>query len=131
MSKLSKYNDGFKVVMVVIDILYKYAWLELLKSRQGLLTKNTLEHIFSEIIRCPEVIQMDKETELFNALVKTCLADNNIKLFATHNDQKTQIVERLNGTINRIMFRYFIKENTRRYIDILQYIASKYNTSYH
>ena len=89
MSKLSKYNDGFKVVMVVIDILYKYAWLELLKSRQGILTKNTLEHIFSEIIRFPEVIQMDKETELFNALVKTCLADNNIKLFATHNDQKT------------------------------------------
>ena len=29
------------------------------------------------------------------------------------------------------MFRYFTKKNTRRYIDILQDIASKYNASYH
>ena len=28
------------------------------------------------------------------------------------------------------MFRYFTKKNTRRYIDILQDIASKYNASY-
>ena len=29
------------------------------------------------------------------------------------------------------MFRYFKKKNTRRYIDILQDIASKYNVSYY
>ena len=29
------------------------------------------------------------------------------------------------------MFGYFTKENTSRYIDILQDIASKYNASYH
>ena len=29
------------------------------------------------------------------------------------------------------MFGYFTKENTGRYIDILQDIASKYNASYH
>ena len=29
------------------------------------------------------------------------------------------------------MLRYFTKKNTRRYIDVLQDIASKYNASYH
>ena len=29
------------------------------------------------------------------------------------------------------MFQYFTKKNTRRYIDIFQVIALKYNASYH
>ena len=62
--------------------------------------------------------------------MKTYLANNNIKLFATHNEQKAQIVEKLNRTIKETMFRYFTKKNTRSYIDILRDIASKYNTSY-
>ena len=63
--------------------------------------------------------------------MKIYLADNNIKLFATHNERKAQIVERLTRTFKGIMFRYFTKKIARRYIDILQAIASKYNTSYH
>ena len=124
MSKLSKHNDGFKFIMVVIDILPKYAWLEQLKSKHVIGIKNALEHIFSETIRRPKVIQADKRTEFFNVLVKTYLANSNIKLFATHSERKAQIVERLNRTIEGIMFRYFTKKNTR-------FIASNYNASYH
>ena len=46
-SKLSKHNDGFKFNMVVIDILSKYAWFELLKSKHGITIKNALEHILA------------------------------------------------------------------------------------
>ena len=63
--------------------------------------------------------------------MKIYLANKNIKLFATHSERKTQIVERLNRTIKGIMFRYFTKKNTRSYIDIVQDIASNYNASYH
>ena len=63
--------------------------------------------------------------------MKTFLEENNIKLFATHSERKAQIVERLNRTIKGIMFRYFTKKNTRRYIDVLQNIVWKYNASYH
>ena len=64
-------------------------------------------------------------------MVKTYLANNNIKLFATHSQRKAHILGRLNRTIKGIVFRYFTKKNTRRYIDILQDIASKYNAPYH
>ena len=57
MSKLSKRNNGFKFIMVVIDILSKYAWL---KSKHGIAIKNALEHIFSETIRRPELKQASK-----------------------------------------------------------------------
>ena len=75
MSKLSKYNDGFKFITVLIDILSKYAWLELLKSKHRIAIKNALEHIFSETIRRRKVIQTDKGTEFFNALVKTYIPE--------------------------------------------------------
>ena len=66
MSKISKQNDGFKFIIVVIDDLSKYAWLEQLKSKHGIAIKNTLRH--------PKVTQTDKRAELFNVLatVKTC-----------------------------------------------------------
>ena len=62
MSKLSRHNDRFKFIMVVIGILFKYAWLEPLKSKHGIAIKNALEHISSKTIRRPKVIQMDKGT---------------------------------------------------------------------
>ena len=123
MSKLSKHNDGFNFIMVVIDILSKYAWLEPLKSKHDIEIKNAPEHIFSDS-RSPKAIQTDKGTEFVNDLVKTYLANNSIKLFATNSEGKVQIVERLNQTIKGIMFRYFTKKNRWRYIGI-QPIASK------
>ena len=62
MSKLSKHNNGFKFVMMVIDFLSKYAWLELVRSKHDIAIKNVLEHISSETMRRPKAIQTDKGT---------------------------------------------------------------------
>ena len=59
------------------------------------------------------------------------MKEEKFKLFATHSERKAQIVERLNQIIKGIGLQYFIKKNTRRYIDILQDIASKCNASHH
>ena len=77
-----------------------------------------------------KVIGKGKGTELFNVLVKTYLANKNIKLSTTHSEHKAQVAKRLNRTIKGIMFRQLTKNNAKRYIDILQDIASKYNSSY-
>ena len=46
----------------MIDILCNHAWLQPLKSKHGIAIKNVLQHIFSEKIRRPKVIQTDKGT---------------------------------------------------------------------
>ena len=58
-------------------------------------------------------MQTDKGKKIFNVLMKTYLADYNIKLFATYSERKPQTVERLNRTIKGIMFRYFTKNSTQ------------------
>ena len=57
MSKPSKHRDGFKFIMMVIDILSKYVWLQPLKSKHSIAINNALEHRFSETIRRSKVIQ--------------------------------------------------------------------------
>ena len=76
-------------------------------------------------------MQTDKGTKFFNVLMKTYLADYNIKLFATHSERKPQTVERINRTIKGIVSVFHKEFNTRRYIDILQDITLEYNASFH
>ena len=121
MSEILKHNDGVKFIMVIIDILSKYAWLEPLKSKHGITIK------MQQSIFLARVIQTDKGTEFLNVLVKNHLQNKNIKLFATHSEQKARIIERLNRTINGTMFRYFTKKNARKHTDILSDITSKHN----
>ena len=51
LNKLSKISNGFKFIKIRIDILSKYAWLESLRSKDGITIKNVLEHVFSQSMR--------------------------------------------------------------------------------
>lgn len=57
--------------------------------------------------------------------------ERGIKLFTTNSERKASVVERLNHTLKGLMFKYFTKYNTRKYIDILNELVSSYNNSYH
>ena len=130
--KISRQNDGHRYILVVIDVLSKYVWVESVKKKSG----PSIGKAFQNILhrngkRNPKFIQTDKGNEFFNHHMKDLLHENNIKLFTTNSERKASIVERFNRTLKELMFKYFTKNNTRRYIDILQQLVGKYNNSYH
>ena len=43
MSKLARHNSGYKYLLVCIDILSKYAWIEPLKTKTGHEIKEAFE----------------------------------------------------------------------------------------
>lgn len=131
LSKLSKINSGYKHLLVCIDVLSKYAWIEPLKSKSALELKKALQAVFHRDNRQPLLIQTDKGTEFFNSLVKGLFEERKIKLFTTNSERKASIVERLNRTMKSIMFKYFTRHNTRKYIDILPDLVRRYNNSFH
>ena len=52
--------------------------------------------------------------------------------FATHNEEtKASIVERFNRTLKTRMWRYFTKNQSVRYVDVLQAFMRSYNDTYH
>ena len=77
MDSLSKYNNGFKYILTVIDVLSKYAWVEPIKTKTG----ENLVKAFEKILRKgrkPETFHSDKGTEFTNRLFQKYLKKNNI-----------------------------------------------------
>lgn len=131
LSKLSRYNSGYKYLLVCIDVFSKFAWVTALKSKGASELKDVIQDIFDKDKRQPLVLQTDKGTEFLNVKVKSLLQQRGIKLFTTSSERKASVVERLNRTLKGLMFKYLTKNNTRKYIDTLQQMVEKYNNSYH
>ena len=128
-SRLSKENDGYKFLLTIIDVFSRKAWVVPLKSKKGVEILKAFESIPDSP---PLFLHTDKGTEFINKYLKTWLKKNKVHFFHTENeDIKASIVERFNRTLKSKMWRYFTKNNTVKYIDILQKMVAAYNNSIH
>ena len=129
MQSFSKYNNGFKYILMVIDVFSKFGWGVPLKTKNGTTIAEAFEKIFKNNV--PAMLWTDKGKEFYNVHLSKVLRKNNVKLYSTENEEKSSVVERWNRTIKTWMWKYFTANNTKRYIDILQSLIDKYNNTKH
>ncbi len=130
MQPLANENDGYRYLLVCIDVFSKFAWIVPLKNKTG----PALVEAFKVILksdRKPQKIQTDQGTEFFNKHFKALMKQEDIQLYNTYNETKASIVERLIRTLKTKMWRFFTSKKTRRYIDMLDDLAYSYNHSKH
>jgi hypothetical protein len=130
LQKLAKYNSRKKYLLVCIDVFSKYGWVEALKTKSGSELKEKFMKIFAEG-RIPKTIQTDRGGEFLNGLVQNLLKNNDVKFFTTFSERKASVVERFNRTLKSTMFKYFTQFETRKYVNVLPDLVSRYNSSYH
>lgn len=130
---LSEFNDGFKYLLTVIDILSKFAWVVPLKDKKGSSLTEAFDSILTSSGRRPGRLQTDKGSEFLNSTFQKYLRDKGIHFFTSENeDLKASVVERFNRTLKSRMWRYFTHQRSRsRYINVLQDLVKSYNASYH
>ncbi len=129
---LVKYNDGYRYLLVVIDIFTRRAWVEPLKSKSANEVLKAIEAVFGRCERLPHKFQTDRGTEFVNAKLQKLLEAKGITWLATQNQEiKCAQAERLNQTIGRRLHRYFTYKQTRRWTDVIQDMISSYNASPH
>ena len=126
MRALSKENEGFNFLLLVIDIFNKYGWIKPLKDKKGETIVKALKEIFKESGRRPAKLWTDKGREFFNKDVRDL-----VELYATENEEKSSIAERWIRTIKEKMFKYFTDYNTNTYIDVLPDLVEDYNNTVH
>ena len=129
MRALSKENDGFKYILMVIDIFSKFGWAVPIKFKTGEAVKNALEKIFRE--KKGAKIWADFGREFYNKKVKDMLKRRDISLYSTENEEKCSVIERWNRTIKSQLWKYFTANSTHKYIDILPDLINKYNHTKH
>ena len=128
-SRLSKYNSGVRYLLTCIDVFSKKAWVVPLTDKTGASLVRAFDTIADPL---PSRLQTDKGTEFTNRKFQSWLKDNRVHFFTTENeDIKASIVERFNRTMKSKLWRYFTKQDTLHYLDILQDVVSVYNRTPH
>ena len=127
---LSRYNNGYRFVLTVIDILSRYGWARPLKSKHGIQVKRAFQSIFREG-RIPKRIQSDQGTEFENRPVRSLFREYNIELFSVKSAYKAALVERWNKTLKNKLYKYFTANNTYRWTNVLQDLVYAYNHRKH
>ena len=123
-------NDGYKYLLVVIDIFSRYAWVEPIKDK----TANEIVQAFNKIIsegRIPRRLRTDGATDFTSKKFQDYVKSKKIVHFTTHGVKQANYVERFIKTIKSKIYRYIVQQNTPRYIDILPKLVKSYNNSWH
>ena len=131
MQIISKFNQGFKFLLCVIDIFSKYAWVVPLKDKKGISIVNAFQKILHKSGRKPNKIWVDKGSEFYNNSFKKWLKDNDIEMYSIHNEGKSVVAERFIRTLKNKIYKYMTAISKNVYIDKFDNIVNEYNNTYH
>ena len=70
MQLISKFNNGFRFLLCVVDIFSKYSWVVPLKDKKGVSIINAFQKILKESNKNPNNIWVEKELNLIIILLK-------------------------------------------------------------
>ena len=130
MSNISKQNSGYCFLLVVIDVFSRFLWMEPVKTKTAKEVLKAMRTVVSRG-RIPKRMRTDKGSEFDNRLFRKWCTDNNVHYFTTQNETKANYVERVIKTLKTMMYRYFTKYRTYKYIDKLQDFVRSYNATPH
>lgn len=127
--KYKKQNKGYAYLLVLIDIMSRFAITVPLLSLKGDEMEKTLRKVFKH--HKPKSIRFDKGSEFQNKWVQKYLSSKKIHCFFTTQTPKANYAERLILTLKRRITRYMHKNDTERWIDIIANVTKAYNLSRH
>ena len=123
------HNNGYKFILILIDILTRYAWTYPLKSLTGKEMTRALKSTITD--KVPQKIRTDSGSEFANSQVKRYLKLKGIDIFHTLNEKKANYAERLIQTIKTKITKYLQHAKTFNWVKILSKITESYNLGYH
>lgn len=131
-SRLASSNRGFRNLLVCIDCFSRFLWVKPLKTKGAVEVAAVFEELINEWQpELPKQITVDQGTEFKNVRVLNLFKKYNIKMFHPTSEGKAVFVERVNQTLQSLIYRYLSEKQTRVYIDVLEDLVKTYNTRPH
>lgn len=130
-SLISTRNDGVKFLLVLIDIFTKRAWVYPLRSKTGAMVRNVMRGWLNSLDVAPKKLMTDRGREFVNARVSQLLRSHNVEWQPANGTLKACIAERVNKTLQILIYKYLSENETTRYIDVLPQLVDTYNKRGH
>ena len=127
MQQFSKWNNGYRYLLMALDVFSKYGLIEPLRDKKGETVAAVFEKMFRDG-RKPKFLWVDKGKEFYKKFLKELLEKDGIP---TENEEKSSVWERWKRTIKTKMWKKFTVQGNMKYLDILPEILKKYNNTKH
>ena len=98
MQQFSKWNKGYRYLLMVLDVFSKYGWIVPLKDKKG----ETVTEAFKTFLKKVEnhtIFGQTKVKSIITNMLRNYLDKNKITLYSTENEEKSSVCERWNRTI--------------------------------
>ena len=128
---MARANNGFKYVLVFIDVFTKMCYVEPMKDKRGLTALMAFENIFRRLPEIPNHIVTDVGTEFYNRDVSKLFTENAVNHYSIRGTHKASVAERMIRTLKGRIEKFLWQNKTKRYIDVLQQIVDNYNKTPH
>ena len=106
MQLISKFNEGFRLLLCVIDIYSTYAWVISIKDKKWITIASAIQGILDESKHKPNKIWVDKGSEFYNRSMELFLQNNDMEMYSTQNEEKSVIAERFIITLKYRIYEY-------------------------
>lgn len=130
MQPLSKFNDGYKYLLTIIDVFSKKGFAVPVRNKTGVEVTAAMAKVL-ESAQVPKLLQTDDGKEFFNKSFAALMNKYNIRHYSTYSGIKASVVERWNQTLRHEMWRKFHYNGSYRYVDFLPQLLLDYNNRIH
>ena len=132
MQQLARVNAGARYILIVVDVLSKYAWAAAVRNKSA----KTVADAFAQVLakarpRCPSRLKTEKGKEFFNPSFAALMHTHGIAHFESESDQKAACAERQNRTLKTRLYTLMTTRATQRWVDALDAVVDAYNHSRH
>lgn len=136
-SSLKQDNDNTTFLLVIIDIFSRKIWVIPLKRKTGVATSSAFEDWFEEMDKEPgwatlsRSILTDSGKEFLNQWVRGLMTRKGVRMEQAKNIHKAAIVERVNKSLQVLIYKYLTDRGETRYLDVLPSLVKTYNNRKH
>ena len=126
-------NSNYRYILVMIDCFTRKVWAVPMKFKTAQWTADAFESIFKHFDEFPVHIVTDKGLEFYNSEVTKVFQNYGIHHFSTPTKTKwkASMAERVIRTLKSRLQKYFVKNKTKRWKDVLDQVVQNYNATPH
>ena len=127
---LYKNNDGYKYLLVAIDVLSRKIYVSPVRSKSPRDMIPAFDKLFKKATIRPHKLYSDRGLEFESKPMLEYFATKGIQKFPVYSDDiHAAIVERSNRIIKNRLYRYFHQHKTHRWVDVIDRIVDAINNT--
>lgn len=129
LAAFKEYNDGYVGMFIGLDTFSKHLTLIPVKDRSVRTLKLMFQRLLQRLPYRLYTITLDQEPAWMGKEIQELFKRSGIHFFPSTSENKTIAPEALIRKLRRVLSRYFLKNNTRRWLDIVSEIEKQHNTT--